>query len=123
MILYQAWAAMAARFNKAPLLLTVAAIGDVSMLTGVYVVYKELRHDEQKRLYYYENYPRILGFYYWGLNFLSFGNHLGDKQQDYDLGKWIYNDVQRETTGTLLSDIWEEREEKPIKVKRPRLQR
>jgi len=74
--------------------LTFAACFDVTALAGGYWVWKQLRHNEENRLYYYENYPRILGVYYWGLNVLSFGERLGDKQQDYDIGKWVYEDVQ-----------------------------
>uniref|UniRef100_A0A915LK83 Innexin n=2 Tax=Meloidogyne TaxID=189290 RepID=A0A915LK83_MELJA len=114
MVLYQVWQTIKAQHLKRPGLYTFAACFDVTALAGGYWIWKQLRHNEENRLYCYENYPRILGVYYWGLNVLSFGERLGDKQQDYDIGKWVYEDVQDGKTGTLLSDIWEEEKEKPV---------
>ncbi|KAF7623523.1 N-acetyltransferase domain-containing protein [Meloidogyne graminicola] len=93
--------------RRAPLKLTLAASGDAAIILGCVWIWRKLRHNEDNRRYCHDNYPYVLKAYYFCLNAFSFGEFLGDKQMDNDLARWIYNDVQHDNVGTLLSDVWE----------------
>ncbi|KAF7634189.1 hypothetical protein Mgra_00006367 [Meloidogyne graminicola] len=111
MVLAELWSAVKAKNRRAPLKLTLAASGDAAIILGCVWIWRKLRHNEDNRRYCHDNYPYVLKAYYFCLNAFSFGEFLGDKQMDNDLARWIYNDVQHDNVGTLLSDVWEVKKE------------